>query len=127
MQKYVLDEIDDEGLEVFVVWGPMQGYETREHAEEAPAFLPDPRSTHFWTTAHTCAEMFQKPLGLVDERAWDTYMLFGPQARWQDEPPPPSFYMHVGRSLPEERRFDGKKLAQQVSRELAAAAAASPR
>lgn len=126
MQKYVLDEIDDQDLKVFVVWGPMQGYETREHAEEAPAFLPDPRATHYWTTAQTCAEIFAEPLGLEDEPAWDTFLLFGSGTRWRDRPPAPSYYMHVGRSLPKERRLDGGKLAERVRRELAAAESPPP-
>lgn len=125
VQKYVLDEIDDEKLKVFVVWGPMQGYETREHAEEAPAFLPDPRAIHYWTDAQTCAEVFEELLGLEDEPAWDTFVLFGAGARWQDRPPEPAYYMHVGKSLPKELRLDGRKLAEQVSRALAAAAPAA--
>jgi len=120
VQKYVLDKIDDQNLSVLVIWGPMQGYETREHAEEAPSFVPDARASHYWTTAHTCAEAFAVPLGLGDEKAWDTFLVYDPGTEWQKDrqPPAPAHYMHVGRSLPKERRLHGERLAAEVKKQL---------
>ena len=126
VQKYVLDSLDHENLDVLVIWGPMQGYETREHAEEAPAFVPDRRARHFWTTTHTCAEEFSAALGLEDEPAWDTFLVYKPGVEWQaGGAPTPTRYMHVGRSLPKERRLHGEKLAEEMQQQLESAAAAS--
>ena len=120
VQRYVLDEIADERLRAYVVWGPMLGEETEEDAPKGSVFFNDPRASHFWTGAHTLVEMWQEPLGLEDERAWDVFLVFAPGTEWGETPPVPDYYMHHGRSLPEERRLNGVELRQQVRRLLAA-------
>lgn len=118
MQRYVLDRIDDDRLRTYVVWGPMQGEETRQHAEEVTESQPDPRATHFWTGAQVVAERLQGPAGLEDELAWDTFLLYPPGPRWEGNvPPEPAHVMHVGKSLPAADRLNGEKLYERV-REL---------
>lgn len=118
IQRYVMHDIESDDLALYLVWGPMLGGEQRQDAEEATAFLPDSRVVHYWTPAHDLAAQVSQPLELGDELAWDTFLLYGPGARWAEGPPPePSSFMHVGRSLPAERRFNGKTLAAEI-REL---------
>lgn len=114
VQRYVVDAVDDPRLKVFVVWGPMLGDEEEGDAHQATAFLSDPRVEHFWTPSPEVAELFQKPLGLEDEPAWDTYLLFSPEASWGEAVPAPAYFMHIGRSLPEDRRLNGEELARQA-------------
>lgn len=121
VQRYVLDEIDDDRIRAYVVWGPMLGEETAEDADKAPFYLNDERSSHYWTDQHTLAEMLEAPLGLEDEPAWDVFLVFQPGVTWTDAPPVPDYYMHHGRSLPEELRLNGHKLHAEVARLLAAA------
>ena len=126
VQKYVLNRIDNSNLKVYVVWGPMLGGEQAEDAKKATAFLADDRATHFWTPEHVVAESFQVPLGLENEKAWDTFHIYPPGTKWQGESPPkPDSFMHVGRSLPAERRFNGETLAEEVRGALEAAATAA--
>ncbi len=121
VQKYVLDEIADERLKVFVVWGPMLGEENREDTDRASTFLHDPRSTHFWTPLHAVAETFRGPAGLPeDELAWDTFHLFGPGAEWTEQLPRPLAVMHVEKSLPAEQRLNGIELRRQIAQLLGA-------
>jgi hypothetical protein len=119
VQKYVLDTIPDDRLRVYLVWGPMLGEEKESDVKPATSHLPDPRVTHFWTPAHTLAEAMAGPLGLKDSRAWDTFQVYAADARWGETPPAPAYFMHVGKSLPPERRLNGETLAQKV-RELLA-------
>jgi len=115
VQRYVLDRIDDDRLRTYVVWGPMQGGETRQKAEEATESQSDPRATHFWTGAQVVAERLQGPAGLEDELAWDTFLLYPPGARWEGKvPPEPAHVMHVGKSLPAADRLNGEKLYQRA-------------
>ncbi len=116
VQRYVLDRIDDPKLRVYVVWGPMLGGETEEDAREVTASLADSRGTHFWTGTHTLAEALRAPAGLQDELAWDTFLLFPPEAKWEDVPPMPVYVMHVGKRLPPDRRLNGEKLFEQVNK-----------
>jgi hypothetical protein len=115
-----LDAIPGDGLRVYAVWGPMLGEEKESDARPATAHLPDPRVTHFWTPVHTLAEAMAAPLGLQGSRAWDTFQVYAPDVRWEETPPAPTYFMHVGKSLPQERRLNGETLAQKV-RELSAA------
>jgi hypothetical protein len=54
--------------------------------------------------------------GLEEELAWDTFLLFPPEAGWGNAPPSPAYVMHVGKRLPPDRRLNGEKLAEQVNR-----------
>lgn len=117
VQTYLLETIPDDRLRVYVVWGPMLGEEKAEDAKLATAYIPDPRATHFWTPAHVLAEAMKGPLGLAENRAWDTYQVFTPDAHWGETPPTPVYFMHVGKSLPDDLRLNGETLARKV-REL---------
>ena len=119
VQKYVLNDLRDEDLELYVVWGPMLGGEMESDARKATAFLADPRVRHFWTAEHAVARQLARPLALRAELAWDTFQLHAPGAVWRDAPPVPIYYMHVGRSLPADRRFNGENLAAEMRRILA--------
>jgi len=118
VQKYVLNELRDEKIDLYLVWGPMLGGEQESDARKATVFLQDPRVHHFWTPKHAVARQFAKPLVLRDELAWDTFQLHAAGAEWKDALPVPIYYMHVGRSLPSDRRFNGEKLAAEIRRIL---------
>lgn len=122
MQKYILEEVSDPRLKVYMVWGPMLGEETAEDAVVATAFLHDQRSIHFWTPLHDVAKLFQGPAGLpADELAWDTFQLFSPTAEWGKTPPQPVYVMHVEKSLPKELRLNGNTLRGQIETLLSSA------
>ncbi|MCH9647303.1 MAG: hypothetical protein K0U98_03630 [Deltaproteobacteria bacterium] len=121
VQKYVLNQISDPRLQLYIVWGPMLGGEKEEDAHRATVFLADSRAHHYWTPEHGVAERFEAPLGLKEEPAWDTFLVYSPKAEWKPKavPPVPSYFMHVGRSLPEDRRFNGETLAEEIRKLLA--------
>lgn len=116
----MLDAIDSPELRLYVVWGPMLGHETRDDVGPATTHLSGARVTHFWTPGHDLPDAMSGLLGLPEgEPAWDTFLLYGPGAAWTGAAPPaPAFFMHVGRSLPEDRRFDGEILAREARRLL---------
>jgi hypothetical protein len=119
VQRHVLDRIDDPRLRVYVVWGPMLEKETESEAREATVFVPDGRSTHFWTPLHALAEAMAAPAGLpAGERAWDTFQLFAPGASWGETPPAPAFVMHVGKPLAAELRLNGEVLRRATEKLL---------
>lgn len=120
VDKYLLRRYESDDLSVFVVWGPMLGKEERADAVESTAALPDPRVEHFWTAEHDLAERLAGVLGLkTGELAWDTFLVYAPGVRWGEQPPAPDTAMHVGRSLPDEQRLNGRVLFERVN-ELAA-------
>lgn len=123
MHRHVMEGLEDDGLRMFVVWGPMLDKETEEDARKASATVPDARAIHFWTDSDGVADLFQQTLGFTDERelGWDTFTLYRAGTRWMQGPPPePDFYMHVDKPLPEERKLNAAALAEEVSKLLRA-------
>jgi hypothetical protein len=61
------------------------------------------------------------PLGIDKELAWDVFLLYPLQARWEAKPPRPNYFMcgRDGLKLPADLKFDGLSLAEQVRRLLA--------
>ena len=118
----MLESIRDPRLAVFVVWGPMLQKETEEDAQAASAFLSDPRARHFWSGTQALAEAFAEPTGLAPFHlpAWDTYLLYAAGIRWQAAPPVPTYLMHVGKPLGDDRKLNGEKLRDETRRLLAA-------
>ena len=93
MQKNVLAKTDDEGLRVYVGWVPMfRGRE--EDVPKATTEVPDRRAAHYWDGGSLLVKGFRETLGF-NEPAWDIFLLYGPDARWEGErPPAPAFWMH---------------------------------
>lgn len=113
-QRYVLDKIPDERLRVYVVWGPYKEREKEEDARMAATFLPDPRATHFWTESPAAGNLFNeplKPLGLGSHSAWDSFLVYAPDARWGESPPQPAHLMH--RNV-EGKPLNGVRLLEQI-------------
>ena len=57
-----------------------------------PTLMPDPRVTHYWDGERLLGTWFSQQeeyesvtFGPV---AWDTFFLYGPEAKWKDIPPP---------------------------------------
>ena len=80
-------------LPSYVVWVPMLNGE-QTHVPEATRVIQDERAVHFWDGNGQLLSGYQQLLGLPVP-AWDIYMVFGPETRWEDGAPPrPAFWMH---------------------------------
>lgn len=75
------------------MWVPMLGAKEK-HVAPATQLISDARNQHFWDGPGYFLGAYRKVLG-IQERAWDIYMIYGPDARWDgDLPPKPDFWMH---------------------------------
>lgn len=63
-------------------------------AEAAAAYLPDPRAKHFWDlwsfAVKLYTQQFRYPAG---ETAWDIFVLYRPNLRWENIPPEPTILL----------------------------------
>lgn len=117
METGVLAQIADPRLRAYVVWVPKVGAQ-ESNVPEATRLVPDRRARHYWDGAGILLRSFRPPLGLRDD-AWDVYLVYGPNARWEGaEPPRPEFWMH---QLPIDHApmFDPQVFAARVRRVLA--------
>jgi hypothetical protein len=56
--------------------------------------VSDPRVQHFWDGDSRLMNAYQRVLGLPED-AWDVFLVYGPDTRWDGESPPaPRFWMH---------------------------------
>jgi hypothetical protein len=50
--------------------------------------LPDPRVLQFWDADRFAGRWFAKTVNGDDGYMWDTYLLYGPNATWDQAPAP---------------------------------------
>ena len=50
--------------------------------------MPDPRVLHFWDATRFAGTWFAKNIDGADGYMWDTYLLYGPNATWDQTPGP---------------------------------------
>ncbi|MCH8816068.1 MAG: hypothetical protein IH957_13450 [Chloroflexi bacterium] len=74
--------------------------------------------THYWIDNRDVGKLFQTPIGLTTEPAWDVYLLYGPGVTWeQDGPPQPAFWMHqlgVEVGVDPDLRLDATRLYREL-------------
>lgn len=76
-----------------MVWVPKTGAEEKD-VGVATRIVPDPRVVHFWDERGLTMRAFQEVLG-IQEDAWDVFMVYAGNARWEGElPPKPDYWMH---------------------------------
>lgn len=89
MQSDILEKYASADLHVYVVWMPMLPTDARSKWD--PEYLSDRRVSHFWDEERIAGLWFARAgvggLGYAGV-VWDAYLLFAPQASWDDEPGP---------------------------------------
>ena len=96
-------------LRAFVVWVPVIGGKESD-VPAATATVGDPRARHFWDQGGATVQAFRETLGFR-EPAWDIYLIYGPEARWDGPAPPaPAFWMHQLTNRSGGPRVDGPLL-----------------
>ena len=87
------DRLPRADVPTYIAWVPMLRAEER-HVRRATQVSVDGRARHYWDGHGVLLSEFQKVLS-ISEPAWDIYMVYDKQARWDEAPPPaPSFWMH---------------------------------
>lgn len=121
MQRKVLEEIDSENFTAYAIWEPILRTDNEVSSRKATTLLPDPRVEHYWVESQAIGEMFQEPIHLETEAAWDVYLVYPAGVEWnQETPPEPVYFQHqLGGRLPEANRLDGAKLAEKIEEALA--------
>lgn len=117
----MFEGIGTKRLKGYAVWEPILRTDNAPSARKATTILPDPRVRHYWTSGRRVGEMFQAPIGLKGEPAWDVYLVYPPGVEWKgNRPPKPAYFMHqlAGR-LPEKQRLNGDTLAASLREVLA--------
>lgn len=86
MQSQILQRYPAADLRVYVVWLPVMPLDARFDVAD---LLVDRRATHFWDNERRVSKALRDAYGSPDRLVWDAYFVFGPDASWDDGPPPP--------------------------------------
>ena len=100
-------------LRAYAVWVPKVGGREKD-VPTATKFVPDARASHYWDADGVLLKSYRGALG-INQDAWDVYLVYGPEARWDGETPPrPDYWMHQlnVKNAPE---LDGKSLAKAIT------------
>lgn len=82
---------------------------------KAAGVIPDRRALHFWDGDKLVGEAYQPLLETPDE-AWDVWMLYDKEARWEGEAPPrPAWWEHNLYDMPPERNLDADRFARKAA------------
>jgi hypothetical protein len=102
----------------------MLGGDDRGAAEEATAEDLAGIERAWWDPGRTLGRAWSAPLGLAESAvAWDVYLVFGPEARWEAGPPSPHAWWHQLYGAPPSHRA-GPALADDLLRAADASSAA---
>jgi hypothetical protein len=126
----VLSKIPDQNLRAYVVWLPVLrsgGWESA--ARDQGERVRDSRARRYYDADASVGKLYgpllRLPRGLP---AWDVYMVFGGDARWEAQPPAPVYWMHqLGLAAPSDLRLDGDRLASVVRSLLSSTGSAGVR
>ena len=88
MQEEILDRNREANVKVYAVWLPMIAGDAR--SEWKQSLLRDARAVHLWDEQRVTGRWFARQAWYDRnvEVAWDIYVLFGPDARWNVSPEP---------------------------------------
>jgi hypothetical protein len=94
----VLKDNPDDRLRAHIIWLPMFPGDSRGWAKTRSDEFNDRRLSYYWDGDKLTGQQWQKVLGTSRE-AWDVYLLYSAQSKWDKEPPSPDFWMHQLRGV----------------------------
>lgn len=76
------------------MWDPIFGGEFDREAKNLSNAFRDKRVRYYKDPDSLAGKVWEKVLKTQREIAWDIYLLYGPDAKWEDQPAEPDFWMH---------------------------------
>jgi hypothetical protein len=85
--------VTDDRVTAYIVWLPIFGGNFRGEARKLSKSFRDKRVSYFIDPGSRTGKVWERVLQ-TERFAWDVYLLYGADASWEEEPPPPDFWMH---------------------------------
>ena len=125
IQKEVMETIHSDRLAVYVVWIPVLNFQDeptlQKNGLKESSRLSDSRAIHYTDPRGFSGKEYSSILNFpYHSPAWDVYLAFGPEARWDSHPPSPIDWMYQGEGFDRSRLLDGRRMAIEVKKLLAA-------
>lgn len=89
-----LKSVTDDRVRAYIIWLPIFGGDFKGEAHKLSNSFRDKRVSYFLDPTSETGKQWERVLKTERVIAWDVYLLYGPDADWQDEPSLPDFWMH---------------------------------
>jgi hypothetical protein len=89
-----LKSATDDRVKAYIVWLPIFGGDFKGEARKLSNSFRDKRVSYFLDPTSETGKEWERVLKTERFIAWDVYLLYGADADWQGDPPPPAFWMH---------------------------------
>ena len=106
--------LPDPALQIYILWMPIMpedNYEKAavlaENAAEIDGFV------QFWDDGQLSGQLWQQTL-LLNQTAWDVYLLYGKDRVWDAEPGVPDFWMRQLKGVVEAPLYDADAFSENV-------------
>jgi hypothetical protein len=111
VRRYVLEQLGDDRLRVYVLWVAAGESGTEAAARAAGRDLVDPRSVQFFSPDANAARAFQAPLAFKEDLVREVALIYAADQSWGESIPRPRHFMHRSWLMPEAQRLNAAKLA----------------
>ena len=101
-----LKSVTDDRVRAYFVWLPIFGGDFKGEARKLSNSFRDKRVSYFLDPKSETGKQWERVLKTERFIAWDVYLLYGAGANWQEDPPPPYFWMHQLGGVTKAPRFD---------------------
>lgn len=89
----ILTNIENDRLRAYIIWLPIFPGDSGQQAQQRSNEFTDGRLRYFWDANQIAGKRWQEVLR-IERIAWDVYFLYDADARWQNQPGRPDFWMH---------------------------------
>jgi hypothetical protein len=114
-----LKDVTDDRVRVYVIWDPIYGGNFDGEARKLSSGFRDNRVRYYKDPDSLAGKKWEQVLNTQREIAWDVYLLYGPDARWEQELPKPDYWMHQLFGITNAPFMNTQKLTEELKEMLA--------
>jgi len=94
VQKAVIEKMKEKDLSVIIIWTNMLKGDSQNSAYKAASLFKDPNIVQFFDSENKFGNVVAQRLNPQGKKAWDIYMFFDKDTKWNSDFPRPFDYAH---------------------------------
>ena len=94
VQKAVIEKMKEKDLSVIIIWTNMLKSDNQNSAYKAASLFKDPSIVQFFDSENKFGDVVAQRLNPQGKKAWDIYMFFDKDTKWNSDFPRPFDYAH---------------------------------
>jgi mercuric ion transport protein len=94
VQQAVIENMAEKDIEVIIVWTNMLKSDDKENAYKAASMFKDPAIVQYFDAKNEFGDLVARRLNPEGTKAWDIYMFFDKDVKWNENLPRPFDYAH---------------------------------